>query len=325
MMTLKQIYDLSIELGMKRGVRAKKEFDQSLKKLREEYNKLDEKKKAYFDMESLKNPFLDSRVEYGDPGVRVKRALVGIDIAVGELMLAKSLSDGGKKIDAVLSHHPEGRSLLGLTQVMELQHDTAVSDGVPINVIEKLMKVRILDLDRAIHAINHFQVPDAAKLLNIPFGCLHTVADNQCYWFIKNYISKKKNLKTVGDVIEALCELPEFDQARKMGNGPLVFVGDEKASLGKISYGGFTGGTSGPKDAYEKMANAGVGTLLAMHIPEEHRKLCEKNHLNVLITGHMASDSLGMNLLLDEFEKRGVEIVPCGGLLRVSRTKKRLF
>ena len=26
-----------------------------------------------------------------------------------------------------------------------------------------------------------------------------------------------------------------------------------------------------------------------MHIPEEHRKLAEKHHLNVVITGHMAS------------------------------------
>ena len=62
-----------------------------------------------------------------------------------------------------------------------------------------------------------------------------------------------------------------------------------------------------------------------MHIPEEHRKLAEKYHINVLICGHMASDSLGVNLLMDEAEKKGVEIVACGGFLRVSRAKKKLF
>jgi hypothetical protein len=29
-----------------------------------------------------------------------------------------------------------------------------------------------------------------------------------------------------------------------------------------------------------------------------------------------------MNLFLDELEKRGIEIIPCSGLIRVSRVKK---
>jgi hypothetical protein len=52
---------------------------------------------------------------------------------------------------------------------------------------------------------------------------------------------------------------------------------------------------------------------------EEHRKEAEKYHINVVITGHMASDSLGMNLLLDEIEKQGIEIVPISGLIRIKR------
>jgi len=42
----------------------------------------------------------------------------------------------------------------------------------------------------------------------------------------------------------------------------------------------------------------------------------------VVIAGHMASDSLGLNLFLDELEQRGVEIVPCSGLLRISRVQR---
>jgi len=52
---------------------------------------------------------------------------------------------------------------------------------------------------------------------------------------------------------------------------------------------------------------------------EEHRKEAEKHHINVVIAGHMASDSLGMNILLDELEKSGVEIIPTSGLIRVKR------
>jgi hypothetical protein len=324
MMTLKQLYDKSLELAIERGPRSKKDIEEQLKKLKEEYNKLDEKKKQYFDMESLTNPILDSRIEFGDPKTQLKRILVGIDVGVGDLLVANELTKSGKKIDAVIAHHPEGRGLIGLTQVMDIQNDISEIDGVPVNVTEKLMNTRIGDLNRGLHAINHFQVPDAAKLLNIPFGCLHTMADNNVYWFIKKYITAKKP-KRISDIIDALMELPEYQMAKKRGNGPKIFIGDESSRVGKISFSGFTGGTSGPKDIYEKMACAGVGTILAMHIPEEHRKLAEKYHINVLICGHMASDSLGVNILMDEAEKKGVEILSFGGFLRVSRSKKKLF
>jgi putative NIF3 family GTP cyclohydrolase 1 type 2 len=140
---------------------------------------------------------------------------------------------------------------------------------------------------------------------------------------LKNYITKKKP-NTCGDIIEALMELEEYQIMKKKGNGPVMFAGSEKSKVGKISFSGITGGTSGSKDVYEKMAMAGIGTLVAMHIPEEHRKLAEKHHINVVIAGHMASDSLGMNVILDEMEKKGVEILTFGGMVRVSRKGKKL-
>jgi hypothetical protein len=64
-----------------------------------------------------------------------------------------------------------------------------------------------------------------------------------------------------------------------------------------------------------------VGTVIAMHQSEEHKKEAEKAHINVVIAGHISSDSVGMNLFLDELEKKGIEIIPCSGLIRVSRVK----
>lgn len=322
MFTLQQFYDLSIDLAIKRAPRSKKDIEEQLKRRKKEFEKSDEKAKGYFDMESLKNPFLDSRIETGNPKTELKRILVGIDIGVGEILLANELTKNGKKIDAVIAHHPEGRCLIDLTRVMDLQEDIAMLEGVPVNVVEKLMKARMGDLNRALHATNHYQVPNAAELLGIPFACFHTFADNQVYWFIKNYITKRKPTY-VSDIIDALMELPEYQAAKKRGNAPMMFAGDERGRVGKVSFSGFTGGTSGSKDIYEKMAHAGVGTILAMHIPEEHRKLAEKYHINVLVCGHMASDSIGMNLLMDEAEKKGVEVMACGGFIRVSRAQKK--
>lgn len=322
MITLQQIYDKSLKLAIERGPRGKKEITEQLKDEKEAYGKLEAKKKKYYDKERLTNPYLDSRIECGDPETKLKRVLVGIDISVGEVLLANEISKKGKKIDAVIAHHPEGRSLIDLTQVMTLQEEQAMADGVPVNVIEKMMQTRINDLDRGLHAANHYQVPQAAKLLGLPFACFHTFADNQVYWFIKNYITKKKPRK-LKDILDALLDLPEYQQAEKMGNGPTIFVGSPNSRVGKISFSGFTGGTSGSKDVYEKMAHAGVGTIMGMHIPEEHRKLAEKHHMNVIITGHMASDSVGMNLLMDELTKKKVDIVECGGFIREDRSKKR--
>ena len=56
---------------------------------------------------------------------------------------------------------------------------------------------------------------------------------------------------------------------------------------------------------------------------EKNRKKAEENNLNVVIAGHDSSDSIGMNLFLDELEKKGVEIIPCSGLIRISRVKKK--
>ena len=80
-----------------------------------------------------------------------------------------------------------------------------------------------------------------------------------------------------------------------------------------------TGGTSGPVESLAKLAAAGVGTIVGMHMGEEHRKKAKDEHLNVVIAGHIRSDSLGMNLIIDEYERQGVDVVACSGFTRVSR------
>jgi hypothetical protein len=55
---------------------------------------------------------------------------------------------------------------------------------------------------------------------------------------------------------------------------------------------------------------------------DDAMKKANEFHMNVVIAGHISSDSLGMNLFLDELEKAGVEVITCGGLIRVNRNKK---
>jgi len=60
-----------------------------------------------------------------------------------------------------------------------------------------------------------------------------------------------------------------------------------------------------------------------MHLSEKHKEEAEAAHINAIIAGHISSDSIGMNLFLDELEKRGIKIYPCSGLIRVKRFKKK--
>jgi len=81
-----------------------------------------------------------------------------------------------------------------------------------------------------------------------------------------------------------------------------------------------TGGTEGAKEVFESLTTGGISTIVAMHLSEDHRKEAEKNHLNVIIAGHISSDNLGMNLLMDELSKdNSFEILECSGFRRFSR------
>jgi len=319
-LTLKQIYDMAIATGRKQDPRPKKEIEVILSRNKKQYEKAEGKKKECFDKECLVNPYLDSRILYGSLNASIKSVLACIDADPSEILLAHALRGEGTSIDMVMSHHPEGRALTDLAQVMRVQDTISEELGISPNIAEKLMNKRMAVIDRAVHPINHYQAVDMARLLKIPFMCCHTPADNCVHTFLVNFIEKnKKKWSTIEDFTDALLEIPEFFEGEKMGAGPKIFLGSKDSKLGKIAVTGMTGGTSGSEDMYEHYSHAGVGTLVQMHIPEAHREKAEKHHLNIVITGHIPSDSLGLNLLLDSIEKKGVKIIPASGFIRVKR------
>jgi putative NIF3 family GTP cyclohydrolase 1 type 2 len=201
---------------------------------------------------------------------------------------------------------------------MELQVDMLAQLGIPVNIAEDLLKKKMSEVSRSISPYNHYRPADAARLLDIPLMCTHTVCDNLVARFLKKKIDKQK-FDTVQDIIDFLKAIPEYKIASKMGTGPTIFAGNSERRPGKIALTEITGGTSGAKAIYKWLAQAGVGTIIGMHMSEEYKKEAEKYHINVIIAGHMASDSLGMNLFLDKLEKKGIEIISCSGLIRVRR------
>jgi putative NIF3 family GTP cyclohydrolase 1 type 2 len=324
-MTIKQIYNLAISEGIKHDLRGASRVKEILARIREKYNKLDEEEQKAFDIERLNNPYSDARVFHGEPGKQVKKVLVGIDIDTGEVMLVSELNRRSPEspIDLIIAHHPIGGGLAGLHEVMDLQVELLAHYGVPINIAEHIMQKRIDVVKRGLAPHNHSQSVDAARLLDIPIMCVHTPTDNHVAMFLYKEIKKRgKELTHIEDVIKFLQEIPEYQHATKEKAGPVIFSGNKENFAGKIAVTEVTGGTDGAKEIYERLAHAGVGTIISMHQKEEWKEEAEKHHLNVIVAGHMASDSLGMNLFLDNLEKKGIEIIPCSGFIRISRAKR---
>jgi putative NIF3 family GTP cyclohydrolase 1 type 2 len=321
-MKIQDIQNLAIKMGMDADFRGRDGVQKLLDAKKKKFEKLQEKEKQEFDKDALENPYLDSGIYNISEDKEIKKVLVGIDISPAEILIAKELSDtagpDGGGIDLVIAHHPVGKGLAQLADVMELQADVCNFYGVPINVAEGLMRERISEVARGVNSSNHQRTVDAARLMKVSLMNSHTPCDNLAAKFLKNLVEEKKP-ETVGELIEILKEIPEYKEAMKIGVGPKIFVGAPENRCGKIALSEITGGTEGSPKLYEKMAQAGIGTIVGMHISEEHKKEAELAHVNIVIAGHISSDSLGVNLFLDELEKQGIEIIPCSGLIRVKR------
>lgn len=319
-MKLGELYNKAIEIGLENDPRGKEIALRDLDIRRKEFDSLREDDKTFFDKETLSNPYSDSRILNGTGEEDVRSVLVGIDMEVAEILLFDRLREQKKDIDVALAHHPGGRAYANLYDVMRIQSDILHRFGVPISTAEDLMDGRIKEVERKLMPVNHTRAVDAARLLGVPLVCFHTPADNMVATHLQKTFDEKMPY-TVNDVMDILKSFPEYKEAVHLGTGPKILIGSRTRKAGRI-FVDMTGGTEGSKDIFESMASSGINTIVAMHLSEEHRKEAEKNHLNVVIAGHISSDTLGMNLLLDELERSAgspFAIYECSGFRRFSR------
>jgi hypothetical protein len=318
-LTLGGFYKSAIDWGIQNDPRSREVIDSLLHKQRKDYEKLDEKQKNFFDKERFTNPYADTRILNGDADQRIRSLLVGIDIEIGELLLADRMRAGGKSIDLILAHHPEGRAMANFYEVMEMQADILNKFGVPINVAEGILQDRIKEVERRVLPVNHTRAVDAARLLDLPFACVHTPADNGVTQFLQKEFDQRKPA-LLSDIVDFLLEIPEYQDRMRANAGPKLVAGSPSNRAGRV-FVDMTGGTGGSKEAFQKLVQAGVGTIVGMHIGEDHLKEAKKHHVNVVIAGHMSSDTLGMNLFLDSLLQAygPLDIMTCSGFSRFPR------
>ncbi|MBM3230899.1 NGG1p interacting factor NIF3 [Candidatus Peregrinibacteria bacterium] len=319
-MKLKKLFDSAVQHGIDADPRTRKGVEKLLKKQKERMKKLDEKEKEYFDEERTWNPYADTRIINGSGEEDVKTLMVGIDGETQEVLLADRLREKGHKIDCMFIHHPEGRALADLDKVMPLQVDLLGLHGVPVNHSEAQIRPRMDKIWRAIHADNLFRTERAAELLGIPAFTCHTVTDNLVWRYMEKHICAKQ-YDDLGEILNAILEMPEYKYYAKKGNPPIIVNGSKSSRPGKIAATEFTGGTNGPEEFLESQSRAGIGTILSMHVTEKTLEEAKKHNVNMIQCSHMASDAIGINLLLDLLtkEEKNLQTVDASGFVRVKR------
>ncbi len=251
---------------------------------------------------------------------QVRRAVVGIDIGTAEILAMLQWSQKeGKEIDLFIGHHPEGR-LNGLMHLTLHSHiENLLAFGVDVRHLEDKFDNLIEDLKLDILSSNITQIHDSIHYLDTNYISIHSPADNIGARFVYEYVQKKQP-ETLQNTIDTMLEIEEYAHYEGINIiSPTIISGEPDAPLGKYTFTDFVGGIEGPVEVYPEMKKQGIDTVICMHLTEKAIDRCRDIGLQVISTGHMSSDSIGLNLLCDTFEREGVEIVPVSGFVRVQR------
>ena len=151
--------------------------------------------------------------------------------------------------------------------------------------------------------------------MKMPYLNIHIPADFITERIVQKKLDKafKKKPKTkLKDIID---ELNSWKYYQGKIAKPVIRVGSSEDYAGEIEV-LMAGGTGGGVDVYKSYFEAGVGTIIAMHIPEDVKKaVAEQNIGNIIIAPHMPSDSIGLLEIVKAWRKSGVEVTCMSGIV----------
>ena len=243
------------------------------------------------------------------PGSGIKNVLMGVDMDTPELLLAKELG-----YDCVVTHHPRNTNP-NMLDVMNTHILRLEKLGIPRNKSQKALAPKKEELGYLKHVANSRRSESAAKLLGMPYVSLHSPADIIGETVVQNFLDEKFSNKSetkVGDIVKALEGIAEYKNSVRK---PVIRVGSEDSYAGKIYV--LMAGYTGPGAPVHKLYfEGGVGTLIVMHLPESSAKeLDEHKTGNIIVAGHMSSDSIGMNIIANKWRELGVEVTMMSGVV----------
>ncbi len=245
-------------------------------------------------------------------GKNLKNALIGIDLDAAELLIAKQLG-----FDLVISHHPKGgSSTLHFPEVLHRHVEMMIAHGVPEDVAEQAMAERIYDARCQAHIANYDHAPSFARMLNLAYMNVHLPLDEIGRKLMLTSVEKLRPENTVRELIARFqSDMSEFKNAQTQIE---VRVGKPENQIGRVAV-SHACGTNGGYPVAKAYFEHGMDTVIYIHCagPDSRRLQQEfqAKNKNLIVTGHIASDSLGINSFIAELEKRGLRVTRASGVV----------
>jgi len=241
-------------------------------------------------------------------GKGIGRVLFGVDAGVPELLLAQKM-----RCDAVISHHPQGgTAILNFHKMFERHVELMVEAGVPRKEAELAVHKKRDVLEVENHSRNYDHNVSVARLLKMPYMNIHAPLDEIGRQRMTKQVelATEKNPKaTVSDIVASLQRLPEFRNAQ---TAIKIRLGKPSNKAGKVVV-SHAAGTNGGYEVAKTFFKYGVGTLIYIHISSadlEHLRADDMK--NLIVTGHISSDSVGINPFLAALEEKGISVARIG-------------
>lgn len=245
-------------------------------------------------------------------GKNLKDALIGIDLDAPELLIARQLG-----FDLVISHHPKGgSSTLNFPEVLHRHIEMMIEHGVPKDVAEPAMAERIYDARCQAHIANYDHAPSFARLLKMAYMNIHLPLDEIGRKRMVASVKKLRPESTVRELIERFqSDMSEFRNAQTQIE---IRVGRPENKIGRVVV-SHACGTNGGYPVAKAYFDHGIDTVIYIHCAgPDSRKLqqdFQSKGKNLVVTGHIASDSLGINSFIGELERRGLRVTRASGVV----------
>jgi len=152
----------------------------------------------------------------------------------------------------------------------------------------------------------------------MPMMNIHLAADIIGRQYFIDFVGKivDGHDASAGELIGGLKTIPEMEASLVQ---PELWLGTAENPVGRWVV-QMAAGTNGGTPVYRTYYEHGIDTILAMHIDERDLRELEQlqsPQANLVITGHMPSDSIGMNRVIDALEDQGLEVIVGSGVIRV--------
>lgn len=256
------------------------------------------------DMAGMSDIPADSAIYVEGTGIR--KILFGIDMGVAEIKIAKDLG-----FDAVVAHHPQP-AVLTFPEIIDIHVRQMMSHGVPEERARAAVARLKHNLEIRYHTGNYDHAPSFARLLGMPYLNIHNPLDEIGRRRMQAAVDQAGTQATVADVVAALETIPEIASAPTR---VMVRLGHPLNRAGRVVV-SHAAGTNGGSEVAKAYFEHGVDTLVYIHIdPAELAKLVSDcPGKNLIVSGHIASDLVGIMPFVEELRKRGLEVTGVSGI-----------